>query len=658
MKNLAALYCTAAFCLTGAALAADQPKPAEPATVTANHQLLAQLPFADRSNYDDAQRGFIATIPAGAIMGPGDHPAWSLSEYDFLNRDTAPDTVNPSLWREAQLNLKNGLFKVSDRLYQVRGLDLSNMTIIEGDTGLIVIDPLTVSETSHAGLELYYRNRPKKPVVAVIYTHSHGDHFGGVKGVVDEADVKAGKVRIYAPRGFMEAVVQENVLVGGAMSRRAQYQFGHVLPKGERGQVDAGLGKTVPFGSITLIPPTDTIDQPVETRTIDGVEIVFMNTPNTEAPAEMIMYYPQLHALNMAELATKTLHNLLPFRGAEVRNADSWAKYLNLALDRFGADSDVMLCQHNWPTWGKARIAAQLGRQRDEYRYINDQTIRLINHGYTPAEIAEQMKLPQSLVEDWSTHGYYGTAKHDAKAVYQRVLGWYDGNPVNLDPLSPTETGQKFVAYMGGADKALARARADFKNGEYRWVAQVTSQIVFADPANRAARQLEADALEQLGYQAEGSTWRNAYLQGALELRDGVSAQPAMSSVSADVVRAIPLDMFFDYLAVRLNGPKAEGKHAIINWHFTDTRQDYVLTLENSALSYLAGRTANEADVSLTLTRDTLDQISLHRTSFPQAMQGGLIKVEGNAAKLTELMGLLDSFPASFEIVEPKRAVE
>jgi alkyl sulfatase BDS1-like metallo-beta-lactamase superfamily hydrolase len=646
------VLCCSVLAISVAASAADLPKPAEPATIAANRQVKQSLPFADRADFADADRGFIAGLPDGTVAGPGERPAWTLKDYGFLAAE-APDTVNPSLWRQAQLNLKAGLFKVTERIYQIRSLDISNMTIIEGDKGLIVIDPLTTKETATAGMALYFQHRPVKPVVAVIYSHSHVDHFGGVRGVVELADVTAGKVKIIAPKGFMEAAVQENVLVGSAMSRRAQYQFGIMLPKGVQGQIDAGLGKGAPNGSITLIPPTDSIEQPVETRTIDGVEITFMNTPNTEAPAEMLMYFPKLHALDMAELATKTLHNLLPFRGAEVRNADVWAKDLNIALDRFAKGSDVMLTQHNWPTWGSDKIATLLADQRDEYRFINDQTIRLINHGFTPSEIAEQLHLPQSLAADWSTNGYYGSLKHDSRAVYQRVLGWYDGNPANLDPLTPAETGKKFVEYMGGAGKALARARADYKKGEYRWVAQVTSQIVFADPNNQAARSLQADAFEQLGYQAETSTWRNAYLQAAKELRDGVSPLSAITTVSPDVVRALPLDMFFDYLAVRLDGAKAEGKRAVINWHFTDVKQDYVLNLDHSALSYLAGRSSDHPDVSLTLTRATLDSISLKQTSFPQAMQAGLIKVEGDPAKLAELLGMLDSFPAAFNIVTP-----
>ena len=644
--------CFAVMALSLAASAAEISKSAEPATIAANRQVKQSLPFADRADFADADRGFIAGLADGVIAGPADHSAWSIKDYGFLSSE-APDSVNPSLWRQAQLNSRSGLFKVTERIYQIRSFDVSNMTIVEGDSGLIIIDPLTVKETSAAGLALYFQHRPAKPVVAVIYSHSHADHFAGVRGVVDGADVAAGKVKIIAPKGFMEAAVQENVLVGSAMSRRAQFQFGNILAKGAQGQVDAGLGKTIPYGSVTLIPPTDTIEQPVETRTIDGVEITFMNTPNTEAPAEMIMYFPKLRALDMAEIATKTLHNLLPFRGAEVRNADAWAKYLNIALDRYVPGSDVMLAQHNWPTWGGDKIASLLAAQRDEYRFINDQTIRLINHGLTPAEIAERLHLPQSLATEWSTHGYYGSLKHDSKAVYQRVLGWYDGNPADLDPLPQAETGRKFVEYMGGADKALRRARADFKKGQYRWVAQVTAQIVSADPNNKAARALEADAFEQLGYQAEASTWRNSYLQAAQELRDGVSPPSSISTVSPDVVRALPLDMFFDYLAVRLDGAKAEGKRAVINWHFTDVKQDYLLNLDHSALSYLAGRSSDQADVSLSLTRATLDQISLKQTSFPQAMQAGLIKVEGNAGKLGELLGLLDVFPAGFNIVTP-----
>jgi alkyl sulfatase BDS1-like metallo-beta-lactamase superfamily hydrolase len=531
------------------------------------------------------------------------------------------------------------------------------MTVIEGVTGLIVIDPLISTETAKAALELYYRHRPRKPVVAVIYSHSHVDHFGGVRGVVSGEDVAAGKVVVIAPIGFMEAAVGENVIAGNAMSRRAQYQFGPLLPRGPRGQVDAGLGKSVSAGTISLIAPTQLIEKNIETHRIDGIDIVFELTPGAEAPAEMIMYYPQFKVLNMAEIATQNMHNLLPMRGALVRDPLIWSKHIGGALRRYGASSDVMIAQHNWPVWGSDRVQGFLKKQRDSYKFLHDQTVRLMNQGYVAAEIAEQLKMPASLSEEWSTHAFYGDFKHNVKAIYQRYLGYYDGNPANLDALPPVPAAQKTIEYMGGAAAVLQRAQADFAKGEFRWVAQIASQMVFADPSNQQARGLAADAYEQLGYQAESATARNALLQGATELRNGVPRLPTTTTQAPDVIRALTLDMFFDYLGVRLNGDRAAGKTIVLNWRFTDTGQDYVLNLENSALTFVAGAQAADADATLTLTRATLDEIALQKTTFLAALQAGLIGVAGKGEKLGELLGLIETAPTNFPIVEPRPAL-
>ena len=612
---------------------AAAPRDATEATRVANRALLTQLPMRDKQSFDDARRGFIEALGEQAIMGASGRPVWSLKGYEFLDKEEAPDTVNPALWRHARVNMANGLFKVTDRVYQARGLDLANMTIIEGDKGLIVIDPLITTETAKAALDLYFKHRPRKPVVAVIYSHSHVDHFGGVRGVVSGDDVAAGTVKVIAPAGFMEEAVGENVIAGNAMSRRAHYQFGPLLPRGERGQVDAGLGKTTPFGTVTLIPPTQLIDKPVETHRIDGVDIVFELTPGAEAPAELIMYYPQFRVLNMTEIATQNMHNLLPMRGALVRDALSWSKYIGGALQRYGTGSDVVIAQHNWPVWGSQRVQDFLKKQRDTYKFVHDQTVRLMNQGYVGAEIAEVIKLPPSLAQDWSTHAFYGHLRHNIKAVYQRYLGYYDGNPANLEALPPVPAARKAVEYMGGADAVLKRARDDFAKGEYRWVAQVASQLVFADPANQDARALAADAYEQLGYQMESATARNAFLQGAWELRNGVPRLPSLGTSSPDVIRALTLDMFFDYLGVRLNGDKAQGKTIVLNWQFTDTRQNYLLNLENSALTYLAGTQAANADATLTLTRATLDDISLQKTSFRRPCKPGRSRSPASARR-------------------------
>ncbi len=630
------------------------PKAPEPATLKANADLAKTLPFANREDFDDAMRGFIGTTPDALVPGAGPRPVWTMKPYDFLKQHEAADSVNPSLWRQAQLNAIHGLFKVTERVYQVRGFDISNMTIIEGDTSLIIVDTLLASEAARAALELYYQHRPKKPVGTVIYSHSHADHFGGVKGVTSEADVAAGKVQVLAPTGFMEAVAGETVISGTATSRRAQYQFGPQLPPGPRGHVDTGLGKKIALGTVTLIAPTSTIDKTMEKRVIDGVEIVFQLAPGSEAPSEMLMYFPQFRVLDMAEDVTHNMHNLYTIRGSEVRDGNLWSRYISEALEAFGDESDVIIAQHHWPVAGQARVVSLLKKQRDMYKFINDQSLRLLNQGYLPGEIAETLHMPASLEQEWSTRGYYGTLRHNARAVYQKYLGWYDANPADLDPLPPVENARKTVDYMGGADAVIDRARGDFAKGEYRWVASAMNQVVFADPNNRAARELGADALEQLGFQAEAGTWRNAYLVGAMELRNGVPKIPGNNTANAETLKALNTEMFFDYLGVRLNATKAEGKTMVINWSFTDSKQQFVLNLENSALTYVKGRQAANADAAVTLARDTLDAVTLQRTTFPDAMKAGLIKIDGDPRKLDELLSMLDTFKVMFEVVEPK----
>jgi len=630
------------------------PKGPEPATLQSNAELAKTLPFASRQDFDDAMRGFIGTVPDALVPGTGPRPVWSMKPYDFLKQNEVADSVNPSLWRQAQLNAIHGLFKVTERVYQVRGFDISNMTIIEGDTSLIIIDVLVASETARAALELYYQHRPRKPVGTVIYSHSHTDHFGGVKGVISEADVAAGKAQVLAPAGFMEAVAGESIMAGTAMSRRGQYQFGQLLPLGPRGHVDGGLGKRIPAGTVTLIAPTGTIDKTMDKRVIDGVEIVFQLAPGSEAPSEMLMYFPQFRVLDMAEDVTHNMHNLYTIRGSEVRDGNLWSRYISEAMETFGDKSDVIIAQHHWPVAGQARVVALMKKQRDLYKFINDQSLRLLNLGYTPGEIAETLRMPASLEQEWSARGYYGTLRHNARAVYQKYLGWYDANPADLDPLPPAENARKTVEYMGGADAVIARARGDFAKGEYRWVASAMNLVVFADPGNRAARELGADALEQLGFQAEAATWRNAYLVGAMELRNGVPKIPGFNTVNADTLKALNNEMFFDFLGVRLNAAKAEGKTMVINCSFTDSNQRIALNLDNSALTYVAGKQVPNADATVTLARGTLDAVTLQRTTFADAVKAGLVKIDGDPRKLDELMSMLDTFKVMFEVVEPK----
>lgn len=628
------------------------PKAATQFTKDRHAAMLKQFSFSDRDDFADAERGYIGSTPHATIKSASGRPVWSLEPYRFLDKDTVPPTVHPSLWRQAQLNMRHGLFKITDRLYQVRGMDLSNMDVIEGDTGLIVIDPLISVECAQAALALYFAHRPMKPVVAVIYTHSHVDHFGGVKGVVSEEDARAGKVKVIAPEGFLEHAVSENVLAGNAMTRRASYMYGALLARGEKGQVDAGLGKSVSTGTVTLIPPNESITRTGETRTIDGVEMVFQMAPETEAPAEMLIYFPQFRALCVAEDATHTLHNLYTLRGAEVRSSRAWWKALDEAIDRFGERTDVVFAQHHWPRWGRERVVTFLKRQRDVYKYLQDQSLRLMNQGYTMTEVAEMIELPAGLAGHWDVRGYYGSVNHNAKAVYQKYLGWYDSNPAHLHPLPPVEAARKYLEYMGGADAVLTRARESFEKGEYRWVAEVTNHVVFADPQNVAARELEADALEQLGYQIENATWRNEYLVGAYELRNGLP-KTGGRPLSVDMVRAMTLDMFFDFMGVRLNGPKAAGVTLAINFDFTDTGQKYAVTLENSTLIYTADKQLANPDAAVALKRTTLDAVAVRETTFPKEIAGGAIKIQGNPLKLTQLFSLLDTFEPTFNIVTP-----
>ena len=629
---------------------------ATPITIAQNQAVLDALPFGDTQDFDDARRGFLGSLPEVEIKNADGRVVWSLREYAFLSEEGAPPTVNPSLWRQARLNMGHGLFRVTERIYQIRGFDISNMTVIEGDRGIVVIDPLMSTEVARASLELYMQHRGRRPVTALVYTHSHVDHYGGVRGVVDEEDVRARRVEIWAPDGFMQAAVTENVLAGTVMVRRAQFQFGTTLPKGPRGQVDAGLGKVTSRGTVTLIPPTRTIVEPIETHRLDGVEVVFQLAPETEAPAEMHMFYPELRALNLAENATHNLHNVYPIRGAQVRDAKAWAKYLDEARDRFGRRADVVFAQHHWPVWDTPRILDFLARQRDLYKYLHDQTVRLMNHGYKAAEIAERLALPRSLAGTWHARGYYGTLSHNAKSVYQRYIGWYDANPANLNPLPPVERGRKYVEYMGGAEAAIRRAREDFARGEYRFVAEAMSHVVFADPGNVDARHLGADALEQLGYAAESATWRNAYLLGALELRQERPASGGRAPVSPDVVRAMSLDLFFDYLAVRLDGKRAEGRRLVIDWVFADLGQRYALNLENCALTYLADRRSERPDATVTLERAVLTRLLLRELAVPDAVAKGLITIDGDASAVADLFGLLDDFTLMFEVIEPKRS--
>lgn len=632
----------------------ETPKDATDATKAANAKLLEQLPFNDTSDFDDAKRGLIAPLPSEMIQGQSGNPIWNPQQYGFITEGAeAPATVNPSLWRQSQLINISGLFEVTDGIYQVRNLDLSNMTIIEGTEGITVVDPLVSSETAKVGIDLYYKHRGNKPVKAVIYTHSHVDHYGGVRGIVSDEDVASGKVKIYAPEGFLEAAVAENVMAGTAMSRRASYMYGNLLKPDPKGQVGAGLGTTTSAGTVTLIPPTNIISETGHKETIDGLTYEFLMAPGSEAPAEMLWYIAEKKAISAAEDATHTLHNTYSLRGAKIREPLPWSKYLNEALTMWGDKAEVIFAQHHWPTWDNASVVELLEKQRDLYRYINDETLRMVNQGMTMREIAETFKLPDSLDKYWANRGYYGSIYHDVAATYVLYLGWFDGNPSTLHELPPVEASKKYVEFMGGADAVIEKAKQSFEKGEYRWVAEVMNHVVFADPDNQAAKNLTADALEQMGYQAESGPWRNFYLTGAQELRNGVAELPTPNTASPDTVRAMSLGLFFDYLGVRLNREKAGDAHITLNFDFGEKDGKYLVELENGVLNNTAGVQADKPDATITLTRDSLNSIALGETTLDKAVADGNVKVTGDSAKLGQLVSMLDTFKFWFNIVTP-----
>jgi alkyl sulfatase BDS1-like metallo-beta-lactamase superfamily hydrolase len=624
------------------------------ATRAANAAVLEQLPFGDRTELEQATRGKLAPLPA-VVTTAGGQPVWDSHRFDFVEGE-APPTVNPSLWRQEVLNGVGGLFEVVDGIYQVRGLDLSNISFVRGETGWIVLDPLITAEVAAAALELVNEHVERRPVTAVVYSHSHADHFGGVRGVCSPEDVAAGRVRIVAPEGFTFEAVSENVMAGNTMTRRASYMYGNLLPTSPTGQVGAGLGKTTSTGTFGLLQPTDLIGPDDTSIVLDGVELRTLYTPDTEAPAEFVFLLPAWRALWTAEVVTHVQHNLYTLRGAQVRDALGWSKAIDAMMARFGHDTDLVFASHHWPTWGHGESLALLRSQRDTYRYLHDETLRLANHGETMLEIAEELELPPALSRTWSSRGYYGSVNHNVKAIYQRYLGFFDGNPANLHPHPPVEAARRYVAYMGGADAILERARLDHKAGDDRWVAEVVKHVVFADPGNQAARNLLADALTQLGYQAESGPWRNFYLTGAKELRDGVMVLPTPTTSSPDVIAAMPTSLILDYLAIRLKHPEAADLTGTVSLVLTDVDERHLLELSNGVLHHraLADDEEGPVDATVTTTRAWLDEL-LAMDDPAAAMTAGDdgLRVEGDPSPLLALFGLLDEFPFWFDIVTP-----
>ncbi len=621
------------------------------ATIAANRAVLEALDFTDRQDFEDATKGLIASDPALRVTSASGASVWDLSVNAFIEGE-APASVNPSLWRQARLNNIHGLFKVTEGIYQLRGYDLSNMTLIEGKTGWIVVDPLTARETAAAAFAFARKHLGERPIVAMIFTHSHIDHFGGVLGVLTSEGVQAESIRIIAPQGFMEEATSENVIAGTAMSRRAMFMYGKQLARSERGHVDSGLGISPAFGSFGLLEPTEIVDHTPQTLLIDGLEFIFQNAPGSEAPAELTFYLPHARAFNGAEVTSHNMHNLYTLRGAKVRDALLWSHYIDESIELFG-EAEVYLASHHWPIWGNERIRDFLAVQRDTYKYIHDQTVRLFNQGLTPGEIAEVIELPASLRNNFHNRGYYGTLRHNARAVYQNYLGWYDGNPAHLNPLPPTEAGRRYVELAGGAEALLKHARAAYDEAGYRWAAELLNHLVFADPDNSEARSLLAACYDQLGYQAESGPWRDVYLSAALELRHGPPEEGLNIAAMADVLRQTPVQRFFDSMAARLNGPDAEGAELSVNFVFTDLRESYLLVIANAVLHHHPSTPDAPADATLKLTHDMFLAMLTGQAGLTDLLLSDEIQLEGSKLDLVKFFSLLDKPDGRFNIVTP-----
>lgn len=633
------------------------PKPATPITARANSGARSELEFlrGDDPELERARRGLVARPDDSTIDHPGGWAVWDHEAFSFLHQSEAPPEVHPSLWQQARRNTEAGLFEVAPGFHQVRGFDLANLTVVEGDEGRIVIDPLTSNQTAAAAMALVDRHLGERPVTAVIYTHSHVDHFAGVRGVIDEADVVSGKVPVIAPAGFLAAAVSENVVAGVAMTRRASYMYGSLLPKGPRGHVDAGLGKGIPLlADQSLIAPTVDIAETGTEVVVDGVRIVFQVTPDTEAPAEMNFHFPDHRVLCLAENCTCTLHNVYTPRGAPVRDSLAWSRYLQEAIDLYADASDVAFASHHWPRWGRADIVAHLERQRDGYRFLHDQVLRLANHGLTSTEIAEELRLPPALEADPTLRGYYGTVSHNAKAIYQRYIGWFDANPAHLRPHPPEQSAFRYVEYMGGPDEVLRRARASFDEGDYRWVAEVVGHVVFSDPGHVEARALQADAFEQLGYQAESAPWRDFYLTGAQELRHGAPPARPGHGPSPETVAAMSTSQLVDALGVRIDGLRAAERTWVVDVTVTDREEHIRFGVSNGAVHDLqASGDERSADVVVRVDHADFGALVFGAAEMADLEAAASLEVVAGRDDLQDLLDRCDRFSLMFPIVTP-----
>ncbi len=631
-------------------------KPPSDYTIAHQEALRNSLPFEDQRDFDEQRRGFIAPPPYRRITDDAGNVVWDIGQYDFLLAGENLDSIHPSLQRQATLNMNFGLYEVvPDKIYQVRGFDLSNMTLIKGDTGWIVFDVLLVKETAAAALEFANAELGPRPVVAVIYSHSHADHFGGIRGVVDEADVQSGNVKIIAPHGFMENAIAENVYAGNAMARRASYQYGRVLPVSPFGQVDSAIGKATSSGTLGLIAPTMVIEDDFEEHTIDGVTMVFQNTPGTEAPAEMNTWFPELKAFWAAENITATIHNIYTLRGALVRDALVWSKGINDALYRFGTEAEVMLASHNWPRWGNDRIQEVMRAQRDAYANLNNQVLHLANQGVTINEIHNEYQVPESLRNQWSVRQYHGSEFHNARAVVNRYLGYWDGNPATLAPLSPGESAPLYVEMMGGGNSILTKGSSLYDQGQYRHAMEIVNKLVYAEPGNAAAKSLLADIFEQLGYQYESASMRNAFLSAARELRSGVPEVMGLETGGPDAINALTTAQWWDAVAIRVDSRKADGINFKLNFVTPDNDEKLVVEMSGGTLTNIVGYTASDADATLSINRADLVPVMMQQTTFAEQLQAGNAQLEGNALVLVQLGSTLAEFDPLFEMMPGTR---
>ncbi|WP_394672146.1 alkyl/aryl-sulfatase [Limnobacter sp.] len=656
MKSPTAWFTPALVALALLAACSKVPTPIDPNSAASEYtqafhaQVAENTDLVDTANNADARKGLIAK-PTGKVLNDEGEVIWDYDEFNFIE-GKAPGTVNPSLWRQASLNNQIGLYKVADRIYQLRGFDLSNMTLIEGEKGWIVVDVLTSEETARAAMAFARKHLGDKPVTAIVFTHSHVDHFGGALGVLSAEEVATRKVPVVAPIGFMEEATSENLLVGMAMARRSIYMYGKRLPRSPEGLIDNGLGKAVAYGKVGILPPTLVVKEAKETHVLDGLEFMFHNVPGSEAPSEFVFYLPTLKAFGSAELFGHTLHNLYTPRGAKVRDALKWAAYMDEAI-AYAGDAEVMFHQHNWPVWGAENVRSFMEKQRDVYRFIHDQTVRHMNAGYTSTEIAEKVAMPPALNSFLSGRGYYGTVSHNVKAVYQFYMGWFDANPANLNPLPPVEAAKRYVDVAGGMDALLNKAEDAVNKGEYRWAAELLKHAVYAEPENARAKGLLAKSFDQMGYMAESAPWRNFYLTGALELREGGYTEGFKRTAFLDMLKHTPTERFLEAMAASLNSEKAEDEDIQINLVFSDTQESYVLRINNSVLHHRAGKPENNSAATLTLSKPFFLNMMTGEAGATDLLFSDQTKIDGSTIKLGQFFGMLEKATGNFNIVTP-----